>query len=312
MNARRASAGWLRRAVTENVGLKLIAIVGSLVLFVMRGTSDDTGIVSARVIAPARPGHVLVSEVPEQVHVTLSGSRALVNAVRSETLADVRIPDGYTERFFYIEPSQFDLPPGVTVDRVEPTAIPIQWAVQTEGRFRVEPVVDGTVAEGFARSRATVQPTSVTVRGSAEAISALSRVRTQTIDVSGLTAGEHAMRVPLMQLPRHAEYATVQMVTVTIVIEAEVASRVFEDVEVAIVGGAELEARPRQVDVTVRGPRARVDALAARRVIPYVDVNGYDPAQGARPFPLSLRPLPEELVAAPEPLEVLVSPRAEH
>ncbi len=311
MTTKRSSAGFLRRAFTENIGLKIIALVGSLVLFVMRGTSDETGIVSVHVQAPTRPGYVLVSDVPEQVHVTLSGSRALVNAVRSETLEDVRIPDSFQDRFFYIESSQFDLPPGVTIDRVEPTAIPIQWARQSESRFRIDAVVEGVVADGFTRVRTTVQPTSVTVRGAEDELGELSRVRTAPVDVGGLVAGEHEFRVPLSPLPAHVSYVGVQSATVTIVVEAEEGHRVLEDVEVAVVGNPELAVRPSHVNITLRGPRSRVEELHPRRVIPFVDASGFDPALGAQPLPVRLRPLPEEISVTAEPAEVLVMPPRE-
>ncbi|MEZ4336445.1 MAG: CdaR family protein [Sandaracinaceae bacterium] len=311
MSTKRPSPGFLRRAFTENIGLKLIALVGSLVLFVMRGTSDETGIVSARVVAPTRPGYVLVSDVPEQVHVTLSGSRALVNAVRAETLADVRIPDGFRDRFFYIESSQFDLPPGVTIDRVEPTAVPIQWAQQAESRFRIDAVVEGVVADGFTRVRTTVLPTSVVVRGAGDELGELSRVRTAPVDVGGLTAGEHEFRVPLMPLPAHVSYVATQSATVTIVVEAEEGHRVLEDVEVAVVGSTELTVRPSHVNITLRGPRSRVEDLHPRRVIPYVDASSFDLAGGAQPLPVRLRPLPEDIAVSSEPAEVLVMPPRE-
>ena len=39
MTTKRPAPGFLRRAFTENLGLKLIALVGSLVLFVMLDTT---------------------------------------------------------------------------------------------------------------------------------------------------------------------------------------------------------------------------------------------------------------------------------
>jgi len=304
-------AAFARRAFTENLSLKSIALVASLVLFVMRGGEDQTGVVSPRVIAPERAGFVLVSDVPEQVHITLTGSRALVNSVRQEPLEDIRIPHDTEERFFYIEASQIDLPPGVSVSSIEPTAIPLVWAERGERRFRVDPVIDGEVAEGFVQIRTAVEPTVVVVRGAATELTDITRVHTQPIDVAGLTAGEHELRVPLMPLARHLEYSRSGSVTVTVTVEAEAGHRLLEDVEVAVVGGTELDLRPGRVNVSLRGPRARVDDLHPRRVIPFVDVSGFDPAMGAVPLQVRLRPLPEDIAVTVEPAEVLVLPRTE-
>lgn len=301
---------FLRRAFTENLGLKVMALIGSLVLFVMRGTADDTGIVSARLVAPERDGYVLVSDVPEQVHITVSGSRALVNAVRSESLQDIRIPEDFGQRFFYIERGQFDLPPGVSVDGIEPTAIQLVWAEQTERRFRIDAVVEGDVAAGFVRTRAVVDPPTVNLRGAAPEVGDLSRVRTQPVDVAGLRAGEHELRVPLMPLPDHVSYVDTQSVVVTVTVVAEEGVRELEDLEVALVGGADMMLRPDHVNVTIRGPRQRIQDLHPRRIIPYVDVAGLDASLGAQPIEVRLRPLPEGVSVTTEPAEVLVFPPA--
>ncbi len=304
-------AAFVRRGLTENLGLKLVAVVASLVLFVMRGSEDDTGIVSPRLIAPERDGYVLVSDVPEQVHITLSGSRALVNSVRQEPLEDIRIPNDFEGRFFYIEAAQIDLPPGVSLSGIEPTAIELVWDERDERRFRVDPMIEGEVAEGFLRVRTIVEPSAVVVRGAASELSDISRVHTQPVDVAGLTAGEHELRVPLMPLSRHVSYASNGSVMVTITVEAEAGYRLLEDVEVVALGGTNVELRPERVNISLRGPRARVDDLHPRRVIPFVDVSGFDPALGAQPLAVRLRPLPEDIAVTVEPAEVLVLPVAE-
>jgi len=82
--------------------------------------------------------------------------------------------------------------------------------------------------------------------------------------------------------------------------------RTLRDLEVAVVGTTEARVRPQQVNVVLRGPRARVDDLQTLRIVPLVDVTGLSPERGAQPVPVALRGVPPGVTATAEPSEVLV------
>lgn len=299
-----------RRAATEHVGLKLVALVASVGLFViLRGTEDETRIVPARVIVPHQSERMIVSDVPERVLVTIRGSLSLINAVRRDGLDEIRIPADAEGSFFYIEHDQIELPTGISVVQIEPSAIELIWAERVEERFAVDPVIDGQVAEGFIRVGILVDPAHVTVRGAGPEVDRMDRVRTRPVDVRGFTAGRHEIRVPLMPLAGHLDYTGPDSVVVTVIVEEEEGRRTLEDVEVIVVGGTEVVLRPERVSIELRGPRARVDDLHPRRVIPFVDVSGFDSSRGAQPMEVSIRPLPDEIASSVDPQEILVLPR---
>ncbi|MGE3636317.1 MAG: CdaR family protein, partial [Sandaracinaceae bacterium] len=106
----------------------------------------------------------------------------------------------------------------------------------------------------------------------------------------------------------HVNYVDSVSAVVVISVEVEVGSRELADVDVAVVGGAGVTVRPETVTVTLSGPRARIDELHPRRVIPFVDVSTLDPARGAQPVPVSFRPVPDGMSVSAEPSEVLVVP----
>ena len=77
-----AKKSFLMRALTEHIGLKLVALVASVGLFVIvRGTEDAQISISVDVVAllpPPSTERMLVSEIPDEIRVTLRGSRSVL------------------------------------------------------------------------------------------------------------------------------------------------------------------------------------------------------------------------------------------
>lgn len=302
----------VRRALTENLGLKILALAAAIALFVIvRGTENAQISVAVDVVAllpPASTRKMLVTEIPDQVRITLRGSRSVLNAVRRGGLTpiqmDLRSGRGH---FYYFEPDTFDLPAGASIVQIAPSAVPLRWVERAEGRVRVDAVVEGEVAGGNTLASTSVDPATVRVTGAAAEVARLQAARTAPVDIDGLAAGHHPRRVPLAPLPEHVSYVDTPQVVVTINVEEEIASRTLADLDVAVVGASEAAVRPAQVSVHVRGPRARVDALSPGRIVPFVDVSALEPARGAQPVAVQLRGVPEGVEASAEPAEVLVT-----
>lgn len=307
--SRPGSMGFVRQALTEHLGLKLVALVASLGLFIiLRGTEDSRVTVSVPLVRPENAGRMLVSEIPDEVRVTLRGSRSVLNAVRRDGIPAIRIPTDHTGPFYYIEQDEFEVPVGASVDQITPGTIQLTWADRADARLRIDPVIEGQVRGGFVLVATVVEPTHAHIVGAASEVSRLDRIRTHPIDVSQLGAGRHPLRIPLMTLPGHVSYEGPSDVVVTVVVEEQEGRRSLTDVEIVVVGATEVRLRPSVVNIRVTGPRGRVEDLHPRRVIPYVDVSGFDANLGAQPVAVQLRPLPEGLQATAEPAEVLVVP----
>lgn len=302
----------LRRAFTENVALKVIALVASIGLFVIvRGTEDAQTAVPVDVVAllpPPSTQRMLVSEIPDEIRVTLRGSRAVLNAVRRDGMTPIQMDlRDAEEPFYYFDQDQLELPTGTSVVQIAPAAVPLTWVNRAQGEVPVTPVVTGELAPGHRRTGLSVQPATVAIRGSASEVSRLETIATQPLDISGLTEGRHERQVPLVPLPEHVSYVDTVTVTVLVTVEEEEASRRLTDVDVAVVGGG-ATVRPETVNVRLTGPRAQVEDLHPRRVIPFVDVSDLDPDRGAQPATLQFRPVPEGMTVTAEPAEVLVAP----
>ena len=313
MSAAAAVRGWLRSALTENLALKAVALAASIGLFVIvRGTEDAQISVAVDVVAllpPPSTRKMLTSEIPSEVRVTVRGSRSVLNALRRDGLPpmqmDLRDAD---ERFFYFEQEELELPAGASIVQIAPAAVPLTWVDRSERRVPIAVVMDGEVAEGHTVASYIVEPTAVLVRGAVSELNRLQQLRTEAVDLTGLTAGTHRRRVPLTPLPEHVTYVDTVAVVAQLVVDETVTVRVYDELEVAVTGGSNVVLRPTHVRVSVEGPRSRVADLDSRRVIPFVDVTGLNREQGAQPVPVGVRPLPDGLVASPEPSEVLVVP----
>lgn len=303
----------LRRAFTQNVALKVIALVVSIGLFVyVRGTEDAQTSVPVEVVAllpPPSTDRMLISEIPDEIRVTLRGSRAVLNAVRRDGMTPIQMDLRDAEQpFYYFDQDELEIPTGTTIVQIAPAAVSLSWVDRDERRLRVSPTITGDLAPGHARTAVSVEPQAVLVRGAASEVHRLESVSTNPIDVTGLGAGRHERQVALMPLQDHVNYVDTVSVLVTITIEEEEGTRRLPDVEVAVVGGSAVTVRPETVSVTLSGPRARIDDLHPRRIIPFVDVSELDRSQGAQPVALQFRSVPEGMTVVAEPAEVLVVP----
>lgn len=313
MSASTGLRGWVRGAFTEHLAIKFMALVASIGLFVIvRGTEDGQISMSVDVVAllpPPASARLLTSEIPDEVRVTLRGSRSVLNAVRREGMPPLQMDlSDASAHFYYFEQEALELPAGASIVQIAPAAIPLTWVDRADGRREIEPTVEGELAPGHVVTGLSVEPQSVLIRGAATEVNRLEQVRSQAVDLSGLQAGSHERRVPLFALPDHVSYVDTVSVVVTVVVEEETGSRDFDDLEVAVLGNADVTVRPTQVRVQVSGARRRLDELRSERVVPFVDVSEIDPALGAQPVAVQIRPLPEGLNAVSEPAEVLVVP----
>lgn len=100
-----AKKSFLMRALTDHLGLKLVALVASVGLFVIvRGTEDAQISISVDVVAllpPPSTERMLVSEIPDEIRVTLRGSRSVLNAVRRDGMQPIQMDLRDASAHFY-------------------------------------------------------------------------------------------------------------------------------------------------------------------------------------------------------------------
>jgi YbbR domain-containing protein len=305
--------GFLGRLFLDNALLKVVSLVAAMALYsLVRGAEDAQRVVWVEVVAvrDASSDRILLSDIPERVQVTLHGSLAVLNAIRSSDISIQIHLDDTQARILYLDPAGIEVPAGVQITQVTPATIQLNWADRVTRTLPVEPVLDGHPAPGMMLAAPPqVRPTVITLSGPAVEVAALEHVRADPIPVGALEAGRHERRVGLMALPSHSEYREEPVVTVTIEVAPQVAETTLPRLEVAVVGGSVRELRPSRVRVRVRGAPDRLEQIDAQSIVPYVDVTDLSPAAGAQSTPVRVRGIPMgiELLDV-EPADVLATP----
>lgn len=300
--------GHLRSFFFKNVGLKLVALLGSLVIFsVVRGAEDARRSVSVDVVATVPlegSDKVLVSDLPASVRITLQGSRSLLNSVKMTSIpVDLTDTDA---SYFYFDPSAFEVPAGVSVVQIAPASIPLDWELVVQRRVDVQATIRGTPTEGLALSKNTsIKPNRVRAKGAQNRVDALSMVLTSPFDISTLNEGTHVRRIKLEPPPPHV-FWEVNSVELTVSMIPDRASRLMKGVKVESLG-PRATLRPPKVDITFDAPPGKVDTVDADSVVPWVDATTIPP-DGTYTLKVRVKGLPPwARVVSVEPAEVFTT-----
>ncbi len=283
----------VRGAFTANVGLKLFSLVAAIILFLLvHGAENAQRSIFVDVVAilpPSDSGRMLISEIPDRVKITLQGSRSLLNSIRREEMEPVQIDLSEPGlRYYYFEPASFDIPAGINIVQMAPASIPLTWVDRIERELPVEAQIRGDPGPGLAVERpVTVEPRVAVVEGAQTEIDALTTIRTEPIQVSGLAAGSYERTVRFERLPPHSNHRGEMTVTVRFQVVPEMQQRVYTELEIDTVGPP-ARVRPATADVVLRGPPNVMGTLEAARVVPWVD-SSHDSLSPGMTSPLPIR-----------------------
>ena len=265
----------LRPYIRHNLGLKLLAFVASLALYIyVHGSQNAQRIMAVDVVAmlPNADQHLaLTTDLPTSVRVTLHGPRSRVTDLRSEDLGSFSLNlraarDGRVQ----LDPNVLHVPGGVVVDSVDPPSVDVAWDELTARDVPIQVTVAGEPIDGFVvKSQPSFNPIAVTARGPKEAVDALRSVRAEPYDVSGIGEGRHTRSLNLDRPPARVQYSE-SSVSATVEITRKLAERVFSKVHVEVVGAPKGAPIPATVDVRVVGAPDLVQSLRIDQIIPRV------------------------------------------
>ncbi len=303
----------LWRGLTNNLSPKITALIAAIAAFyLVQGEQDAQRSVFVDVVAlmPAPDAAMmLVSSMPDQVKVTLRGSRSRINSLSREDFEPVQMNLSDTSRrYYYFDPTAIEVPLGVSIVQIEPATVPLSWAQVAERQVPIRAHISGQPREGLqVKMPITIVPSRVTIHGPALEVQAISEVETDALMLDGLDVGQHNRRIPLERPPGHVTYLEEFEVQVRIDVTPEIAERSLARLEVAALGNGEFAVRPPVVDVLLRGPARVLAGLAPEHVVPYVDLQEMGAAAGNQAFKVEVRGLPESVAAVRvTPSEVLV------
>lgn len=257
---------------------------------------------------PVPDGLTLGPTLVDPVTVTVSGAASIVAKVDA-VRADVVIPATGIDVNENVQLTPVDklgnaLSP---LDVTPPTAqvtIPV-YSDRQSRTLPVNPVITGSPAAGFEIESVTVDPLVALVAGDADRLAELTRVDTEPIPMTGVSADETV--TVALALPTGVVAVGDQPIAVTITIRAVTATRTYS-AGLRLLGAASDLTYALSVDrvlVTIGGSTAELDRLSAAALVVDLDVAGLKPGVHVVPVTANL-PAGTTLVAA-SPASVTVT-----
>jgi YbbR domain-containing protein len=181
---------FFRRYVLNDLDLKVLALLISIGLWWMVGR-DPT--VESIVTAPVQFRHapadlVMSSDTPFEVQVSVSGPERAVSALKPAEIDAMIDLSGVRagERTFDLGPHQVHVPRGLTVTRVVPAQIRIDFNPNSTRQVEVRPRVIGTFVAGYGITDVTADPSVITIEGPQNRVDAIDVAITDPVDATGV------------------------------------------------------------------------------------------------------------------------------
>src|SRR5690606_28774427 len=194
----------LRGLLLHNAGIKLLSVViaAGLWFFVNAGERDTELAIRVPVELRNRPANMmLVSPRVDFIDLVVSGPRTLLNRIDPELSVALDLHGVRPgPAVFRILGETLDLPRGVSIVRLTPSEVTLEFATVLRKRLPVHAAIGSKPRDGLRVTDTRVAPESIEVTGPSAAVAAMRSVETQPIDLAdagpGLLERDVALDVP--------------------------------------------------------------------------------------------------------------------
>jgi hypothetical protein len=272
----------LRWLVLHNAGIKLLALVSAagLWFFVNAGERDAELSLEVPLELHNMPSNImLVSPRVEFINLVVRGPRTLLQRIRPEQLSMVLDLRGVRPgpAVFRIADEALDLPRGVTVMRLTPSEVTMEFAATLRRRVPVHVAFSGKPPGELRVTATKVAPESVEVVGPADQVQQIKAAETSAIDLSDAQPGLIERDV-LLDAPREYLSFSANLVHAQVLLEEPERTRTVGNVPIVVRNSAyRTTLQPATVQITVRGPRSAMDSLELDHGAVYIDAAGNEP-----------------------------------
>ncbi|MCP4673995.1 MAG: hypothetical protein GY854_00435 [Deltaproteobacteria bacterium] len=277
---------FIKSSFTENLGLKLIAAIIAVLLYLLVVFQEEAERIIDVEIVPPNPDQIseLVlaneNELPSSIKVRIRGRASMVKSVKQEEIEPVNVvpqewKEGTSQYYFSDEKLEevFKKWPDIEFVRVTPESIPIRLEKLVSRRLPVRIRTYGKLKTGteFAEEP-SVTPSVLTVTGAASIIRGLEVVETEAVDIDGRGVGENIFIVAARQIDG-VSIPKVDELNVMMKVRWIRGQRMISGLLLRA-RGTELaaELRPKEVAVALTGPQVALDKLDPSKVIPLVTI----------------------------------------
>jgi len=176
----------------------------------------------------------------------------------------------------------------IVVKEFNPPYVDLELSRKRRKTKKVTAVTEGSVEFGYKVEKIVIAPTEVKVAGPEKVLDALSDVLTEPRSINGLAANKKWQFVPIQSKVRVSidgveQTATIdcrETVEVEVFVVMEEASRLLEDVEVAVLLPSGFpypaEVREKSVNLMLRGAKLDIERLKPEDIIAYVDLRSME------------------------------------
>ncbi|MFH1154111.1 MAG: CdaR family protein [Pseudomonadota bacterium] len=262
-----------------------------LVLCALAAVGCDPQIQETDLLIPLRfsstpAGLAKTSSFPRSISIVVKGPAGLIR--QASAANPTYLVDLYTDLAYdpanivsFIEPGVYSipvmehrigLPPGLAVIRVNPSYITVKLERELVKRLVIEVPYTGKPATGYVSLPATVDPPMAELRGPESLVAPVENLRTKPVDLAD--ANEIFKKTIPLALDESAEISvTPPVVMVTVPIQEEITSRIFEDIGISrINAGGNVVVCPETIELTVKGPSNTLKKSSIRDQIDvYID-----------------------------------------
>ena len=265
---RGAVGRWIRGALLDNLGIKLLSLVLAVTVFLLVNTDKEREIRVRAFLEYKYPADkVLISDRLDEVTVTIKGPWRLLRVFDERELNRIALdlsaaPTGDIP----ITNDLVSLPPGLSVVSITPSAVRVAFDKRVEKTVEVTPVTAGRPQRGYIVTEQKVVPPTVRVRGGERLLAALTSIRTHEVSVQSRTESFDT-QIDLAP-PAGVEVDRGLRVTAYVRIDEELVTRRLPDLPVAIRGEgvdpAKWKVEPAAVEITLTGALLAIDNVRSK------------------------------------------------
>jgi YbbR domain-containing protein len=253
--------------------LKLLSLCAAVSLWYVVTTNISSLTITVPVeVVNVPEDTLLIASSVNQVAVRVRGPSFLLNTGLDGLKAiKVALPKDVSQRYVVpIKPDELSLPSGVSVTSVDPSEVELRFDRKASKLISVEIPRAGRVSDGYRLQGVRWAPDMVLVEGPAALLQDLKAVETYPLDLAALS--ESGSQELSLRKPAGSMTLSADRVTVAVDVLPVPTKRVFrrKRLEIRIAEGETRRVSPKEVRVTVSGPRRVVEGLSEGDVIPFV------------------------------------------
>ncbi len=272
----------LRWLLLHNAGFKLLSLLAAIGVWFFVNAGERDAELSLQVPVELHnipPNVMLVSPRVDFVDLVVRGPRTLLRRIQPDQLSMVLDLRGVRPgpAVFRIVGEALDLPRGVTVMRLTPSEVTLEFAATVRRRLPVHVAFTGKPPGGLRVTSTKVAPESVEVIGPADQVEQIKAVETAPVDLTEADAGLIERDLSL-EAPREYVSLSANLVHAQVLLEEPERTRTVANVPVVVRNSPYRTAlKPPAVVITVRGPRSAMESLELDHGAVYIDATGREP-----------------------------------